>query len=139
MTLNDPDVAAALDARYGRTRRARWTTRVWFVVIGAIIALAFAAWVLWAGPLAPSAPLDEQDVGYTSTDDGRGVSIRWQLTVDPGTRTRCALQAMDKDFSTVGWKIVDVPASEARTRRLEATVRTTQPAVSGLIYSCWLP
>ena len=50
----------------------------------------------------------------------------------------CALQAQNSTFAIVGWTIVDVPASDRRVRTLGADVRTTELAVTGLIYRCWL-
>jgi hypothetical protein len=38
----------------------------------------------------------------------------------------------------VGWKVVDIPASDVATRGITETVRTTEQSVTGLIYRCWL-
>jgi hypothetical protein len=38
----------------------------------------------------------------------------------------------------VGWKVVRLEPSEQRTRHLTEVVRTSEPAVTGLIYRCWL-
>jgi hypothetical protein len=49
----------------------------------------------------------------------------------------CAVEALDEKFGVVGWKLVELPASTERIRHLEARVRITQPATTGLIHSCW--
>jgi len=48
------------------------------------------------------------------------------------------VQALNSTFAIVGWVIVDVAASSERTRTFTKTVRTTELAVTGLIYRCWL-
>jgi hypothetical protein len=125
-----------LDTRYGRSHRA--SRRVRATAIGAAIAFAlvFAAWLWWAGLLAPAAEIGVEVIGYHVDADDR-ITVRYQVTVDPGTAVQCAVQALDTDFATVGWKVVDIPAAEMHSRRLESVVNTTHRAVSGLIYRCW--
>jgi hypothetical protein len=48
------------------------------------------------------------------------------------------VQALDSRYGVVGWKIVDVPPSDQRTRLLTERLRTTNRAETGLIYRCWL-
>ena len=126
-----------LDARYGRTRSATKRTRIVVIVSALAFAVVFGAWLLWAGILAPPAQLQAEDTAHRVIDDS-SVDVTWQLTVEPGTDTRCAVQALNSTFAIVGWTVVDVPASTARTRDLTQRVLTTEPAVTGLIYRCWL-
>jgi hypothetical protein len=95
------------------------------------------AWVVWAGLLGGSADMEVVDVGHKVVDDSL-VQVRYQLTVEPGRTASCAAQALNSTFGIVGWKVVDVPASEKRTRILAVDVRTTELSVTGLIYRCWL-
>lgn len=126
-----------LDARYGRTRSSKRRTR-WIVIgAGAAFVVVFALWLVWGGLLGTPAQLEANDTGHTIVSD-REVSVSWEFTVPPGTPAKCAVQALNSSFGIVGWKIVDVPASDRRTRDLTETVLTTEPAVSGLIYRCWL-
>ncbi|BDZ44672.1 hypothetical protein GCM10025866_05810 [Naasia aerilata] len=100
--------------------------------------VVFTAWVVWAG-LDGSAPtIDATDTGYDIVGDDQ-VAVRFSLNVDPGTPVRCAVQALDDHFEVVGWKVVDVPASEERVRSLTETIRTVSRANTGLISKCWLP
>jgi hypothetical protein len=130
--------ASELDARYGRTPNAR-RKRLWFGIAAALaFAVVFAAWVLWAG-LDGSAPtLDAQDTGYQVISDAE-VSLRFQITTDPGHRVMCAIEALDEHYEIVGWRIVSLPASEYRTRAFVESIRTVSPANTGLISRCWLP
>ncbi len=126
-----------LAARYGRTRTDARRTRVILIIAGAAFAVVFAAWLWWAGILGPSAQFETKDVGHTITGDD-SASVTWQFTAEPGTAARCAVQALNSSFGVVGWRVVDLPPSEQRTREFTETLLTTERAVTGLIYRCWL-
>ena len=126
-----------LDARYGRTPAAKNRTRLVVVVSALAFAVVFVAWLVWGGLLGAPAQFQAVDTAHELVDD-RTVDVTWQFTVTPGTDARCAVQALNSTFAIVGWTIVDVPASAARTRDLTQRVLTTEPAVTGLIYRCWL-
>jgi hypothetical protein len=129
-------VSPALDERYGRNPRSDRRFRLVAIVAGSFAALVMLAWLVWAGLGGAAATLEARDTGHTIVSNS-SVDVSWSLTVDPGTATSCAVQALNESFGVVGWKIVDVPASDARTRELTETVRTTELAVTGLIYRCW--
>ncbi len=126
-----------LDARYGRSpagaRRRRWFA----IGTAGTSFVALAAWLIWAGFGSLSAQFQVLDTGFVIADD-RAVEVRWTLTVEPGTPMQCAVQALNPSFGIVGWKVVDVAASEQRTREFSETVLTTELATTGLIYRCWL-
>lgn len=132
--MTTPDELAA---RYGRTpARARRT--LWVVVASAVaFIIVFVAWVVWGGLFQAPAQFESRDTGYVIISD-QEVSVDWQLSVEPGAESRCAVQALNSTFGIVGWKVVDVPPSGQRTRVFTETVRTTELAVTGLIYRCWL-
>jgi len=128
---------ADLDERYGRTPRARRRARIVGWIAGSAVALVFLAWVVWAGLDGTAPDLETRDTGYQLTDDT--ATARFEVTVAPGTAVRCAVEALSEDFEIVGWKVVDIPASDERTRSFVETVRTTMPPTTGLISRCWLP
>jgi hypothetical protein len=123
--------------RYGRTDAARRRRLTIGIAAAAGVLLVVVAWVIWVGLFSPSASLESRDTGYQKQADG-SVDIRFEVTVDPGTPVSCALQALNGEFGIVGWKIVELPGSDERTRAFVENVRVTEPAVTGLIYRCWL-
>ena len=83
-------------------------------------------------------------MGYSAPGGGAitaadtSVDIRFEVTTDPGQPVSCALQALNEQFAIVGWKVIDLPPGDDRTRSFVENVRVTEPAVTGLIYRCWL-
>jgi len=130
-------MTTALDARYGRTPGRRMRARWLAVIVGAGVAIVVVAWLLWAGLFGATASIETQDIG-TTTVDASTVDLREQVTVDPGTRVTCSFEALGSDFDIVGWKIVNLPPSIERNRVVTERLRTSAPAESGLIGSCWL-
>lgn len=129
---------ARLDARYGRTPADRRRSRV--VVIGTAIAfvIVFTAWVIWGGLSGTNASLEVRELGYSNVTD-TSIDVKWEVTVAPGTEVTCALQALNGSFGIVGWRVVELGASDRITRVFEESLRTAEPAVTGLPYRCWLP
>lgn len=123
--------------RYGRTAADRRRRLTIGVVAAAGVLAVVVAWVIWVGLFSPSANLEVRDTGYLTRTDG-SVEIRFEVSVEPGTPVSCALQALNETFAIVGWKIVDLPPDDHRTRAFVENVRVTEPAVTGLIYRCWL-
>jgi len=130
-------MSTALDARYGRTPARRLRARWIAVIVGGAVAIVVVAWVLWAGLFGTTASIETQDIGATVVDAST-VDLREQITVDPGTRVTCTFEALDKEFAIVGWKVVHLPPANERNRVLTERLRTSAPAESGLIGSCWL-
>ncbi|CAN5428601.1 hypothetical protein BH10ACT6_BH10ACT6_09510 [soil metagenome] len=129
-------MSTALDARYGRTRGRHARTRTVAIVAGAGVLMVTVAWVLWVGLFGTTASIETNDIGYTVVDP-HTIDIRSQLSANPGTRVSCSIRALNEKFAIVGWKVVALPAVTERNRVFTERVRTSEPAVSGLIGSCW--
>ena len=123
--------------RYGRTPANRRRTLTVGIVAGAAVLVVVGAWVVWVGLFGPSSSLESRDLGYVTREDA-SVDIRFEVTAAPGAAVSCALQALNQQFAIVGWKVVELPPSDERTRAFDENVRVTEPAVTGLIYRCWL-
>lgn len=130
-------MTTALDARYGRTRGRRIRTRTVAIIAGAGVMLVAVAWVLWVGLFGATASIETQDIGYVVVDQ-HTIEVRSQLSADPGTKVSCSIQALNEKFAIVGWKVVTLPPVTNRNRVFTERVRTSEPAVTGSIGSCWL-
>lgn len=135
--MNDASTTAALDERYGRTPGRRRRRTIVAVATGAAVVITSIAWVIWVGLFEPGASLETRDLGFTLGEQGT-VDIRFEVSADPGAEVSCALQALDQQFGIVGWKVVDLPPSDDRTRVFTEVVQTAADPVTGLIYRCWL-
>ena len=128
----------ALAARYGRTRTRR--TRDRLLLIGGAIAFAVVliAWIVWAGLDGQKPSVEATDTGHRLLNEHRAVEVTWTLSVPPGNETACIVQAFDEDFTIVGWRVVEIPASDQHLRSFTETVRVAREANTGLISRCWL-
>ena len=125
----------SIDQRYGRTLSPRGRRRALVILIVAIGVLTIA-WFVWANPIAVGPQAVARDTGYVLDEDQ--VTVRFDVSITPGYTGACAVQALDKSFAVVGWKVVTFPVVTELTRSEEVTVRVTSPAVTGLVSSCWL-
>ena len=126
-----------LDERYGRTARSAKSNRTIGVLAGIGFAVVLGAWLWWGGVLETPSQLQYRDVAHTIVD-GTEVSVTYEITAAPGTEVSCAVHALNASYGIVGWRIVDIPAGERWTRVFDTTLRTSELAVTGLLYECWL-
>lgn len=130
--------SSRLDDRYGRTPRDGRRVRTISIVSAIAFVAVFAAWVVWGGLSGTNASLEVRELGYLDVTES-SVAVQWEVTVEPGTEVTCALQALNGSFGIVGWRIVELGASEQRTRQFTESLRTSERPVTGLPYRCWLP
>ena len=135
MTEQETD---ALAARYGRTRSRRVRARVLLIGGAVAFAIVLVAWVVWAGLDGQKPAVQATDTSHRLMNEERAVEVSWTLSVPPGNETACAVQAFDEDFTIVGWKVVEIPASDRHLRSFTETIRVAREANTGLISSCWL-
>ena len=124
-----------LDARYGRSAPTTRRLVVW--LIGGVLVVAAIVWFIWARPIGTTTDAAWRDTGYRITDPSSEIVADWELTVEPGTAVDCAIYAMNQAFAIVGWRIVEIPASDVRIRQFSEAIRTSEPPVTGLVYRCW--
>ena len=127
-----------LDERYGRTARSSRTNRAIGVVTAVGFTVVLGAWLWWGGVLETPSQLQYRDVAHTIVDETE-VSVTYEITAAPRTTATCAVQALNASYGIVGWRIVEIPVSDRWTRVFDTTLRTSEPAVTGLLYECWLP
>jgi hypothetical protein len=128
----------ALAARYGRTNAHRARDRLLLVGGAVAFAVVLVAWVVWAGLDGQKPTVEATDTGHVLMNEQRAVEVTWTLSVPPGNETACIVQAFDEDFTVVGWRVVEIPASDRHLRSLTETVRVAREANTGLISRCWL-
>ena len=130
-------VSENLDARYGRTPSGRGRDRRLLWIVAGGFALVLVAWVVWAG-LDGSAPqIEARDTRHSIIDE-HSVSVTFEVSMPAGSSASCAVEALNENFTIVGWKVVDLPPSELYTRSVTEIIRTTELSNTGLIYRCWL-
>lgn len=124
--------ARELEERYGRTghRRLPW------IIGGTLAALVVGAfgWMTVASQLNAVSAVD---VGFT-LNDAHSVDIRFQYTAPQGADVVCVVQALDEEFGIVGWKVLEIPASQKHTSALDVRIPTVAAATTGLVKSCWV-
>ena len=108
---------------------------MWAAVIAATaVVVGLVAWT------AVSSTFDDvsaQATGYEVADE-HGVVIDFQVTAPAGRDVACALEALDDDHGVVGWRIVEIGASDQPVRAFRETVPTVALATTGLVNSCWV-
>jgi len=124
--------ALELDERYGRTRRRRLP---W--IIGIAVAAALVGVFGWMIVAQAMNSVDTDDLGFEVVDE-HSVTVRFQITGGQGKDVACAVEALDEEFGIVGWKIVEIPASDGHLQQLSTTVPTVAEATTGLVNSCWV-
>ncbi|MBM7505386.1 DUF4307 domain-containing protein [Agromyces aurantiacus] len=129
--------ATDLAGRYGRTPSRRRRERLLLAGAAAAFAVVLVAWVVWAGLDGSKPQVQATDLGHRLLDD-RAVEVTWRLSVPAGNETACIVKALNEDFTVVGWKVVEIPASERPLRTLTERVRIAQEANTGLVDHCWL-
>ncbi|MEO8908009.1 MAG: DUF4307 domain-containing protein [Microbacteriaceae bacterium] len=133
------DAGSRLDTRYGRTPHN--PRRVWWLA-GAALACGAAviAWYVWAGPAsAPASTASvSAEVSATNITDAHHAEVSFTVTGPADHAMACAIDAQSEDFTIVGWKVVEIPASAERTRTFTHVLLTTQQSEAGFVDSCWL-
>lgn len=123
--------------RYGLSDQAATRNKAMGIFAGVGAAIVLVAWLWWAGLAQPNAQFETRDLGWQEIDD-RTISVSFEVTVEPGSPLSCAVQALNAQYGIVGWVIADIPAATERTRVFSQEVRTSETAVTGLLYRCWL-
>jgi len=123
-----------LDERYGRTRGRG---RRGFVVVGAVAAVLAVIALAWLTIANSMNTVDADATGFTIVDE-RTIVLDFQVSAPPGATVACALESQDEQHGVVGWKIVELPASETQVRAFQETIPTVAEATTGFVNSCWV-
>mgnify|MGYP001158677883 CR=1 FL=1 len=135
---DDAGQADLLASRYGTTPRSRTRQRLLAYTGAAGVTAVLIAWLAWAGLAQPTAQFETRDLGYELVSE-REVVVKFELSAPPGTELACAVQALNASYGIVGWQVLGIPASDERTRVFNQPVRTSEQAVTVLLYECCVP
>lgn len=127
----------AIAARYGRTPGSRTRDRRLLWIVAAAFVVVFVAWVVWAGLDGSRPSIEARNTAHELIDDTR-VSVSFEVTGPQNTPMACSVQALNEQFAVVGWKVVELPLSEQRTRTFTELVRTTELSNTGVVDTCWV-
>ena len=127
--------ADLLESRYGRTHRRRFDR--WIAWGAVAVLLAIGLWVLFFGTWRAGASISFRDIGY-SVIDYRSVRVDFEVTAPAGSDVLCALESVSTSHAQVGWRVLELPASEQRIRHFSETLVTTGLATTGYVKNCWI-
>ncbi len=102
----------------------------------ALLGAAALALTVWIGLDAGRAPVSWKDVGFTVADGSVEVVFD-VIRPDAAVTVECRLQALNEQHAQVGVRTVTVAPAEERVVRLSADVAVSEPAVTGVVESCW--
>jgi len=129
--------AARLDDRYGRRPGRARRSRLVALVAGSAVALVVTAWVVLVAFDGDSAELEVSHYGFTVAGDD-SVDVQYTVNVADGTEVGCAVQALNENRAVVGWKVVELPAVDSHTQTYTTSLVTSERAVTGSAYRCWV-
>ena len=123
-----------LDERYGRRRSP---ARRWIIGAAVVVAVGVVGLFGW---FTVQGSLNAVDSDTTSFDvvDEHSVTLGFQITAPPGAAVACAIEAQDQEHGVVGWRVVELPASELHARAFREVIPTTALATTGFVNSCWV-
>jgi len=118
--------------RYGSRRRLSRRAGFGLGALALALAVAWAAWVAWSDS---GDRLDWTDVSFTVVDPGTTLVV-FEVNRSPGRTVVCSVRALNAGYAEVGQVDVTLPPSSARSSRAEATVPTSERAVTGTVKDC---
>ena len=121
--------------RYGPEPTARSARRGRiFLVVAAVVGVAV---VVWIGLGMAGKPVSYKDVGF-KVNGSQSVDVTFEVTKPKESTVTCTLTALSESYAEVGVRTVEVGPADTATRRVTATVQTTELAVTGIVDSCEL-
>lgn len=125
-----------LEERYGTKRTSR-RNRIIGVIV-AVVAVGAGILFLATGGL-PSADqsTESRDMAHQIVDDAN-VSLTFQVTAPSNAPVACAIEALNPSYAVVGWKVLELPISDDRTRNFTEDLVTTNRATTVTVRECWV-
>jgi hypothetical protein len=121
--------------RYGPEPTARSARRGRLGLVAT--AVLGATLVIWIGLNLAGQPVSWKDVGF-HVQDARAIEVTFEVTKPKESTVTCTVTALSESYGQVGVRNVEVGPADSATRRVTATVQTTELAVSGTVEPCTL-
>ncbi|WP_336660626.1 DUF4307 domain-containing protein [Leucobacter sp. USHLN153] len=127
--------AQSLEDRYGTgrkrsiDRRFAWGAAITLVAAG-VAFLLFSGW-------HQTGQVSAQDIGYTKVG-ASAVDAKFMVTAPANTPVACAVEALNTSKATVGWKVVEVPVTEATSHTITTRIVITNPVTAVSVRECWV-
>lgn len=138
MTTDNPaltaDDAARIAARYPRGSWLR-RNRVWLTTL---VALAFGAWVIWAGSHFAASDIAGRVAAVQIVDDFHSTVTLHVDRSDPSRQASCHVVAKSDDYQVVAELDVDVPPASANVVTVPVELKTVRTPASIEVASCAL-
>jgi len=119
--------------RYGPepTARSRQRRRIGLVAT-ALVGLAV---IVWIALNVAGQPVSWKDVGF-HVQGPQAIEVTFEVTKAKGATVTCQVKALSESYGEVGVRSVEVGPGDTASRRVTATVQTTELAVSGTVDRC---
>jgi hypothetical protein len=126
--------------RYGKSPQQEGQRRRAIIITASLITALFSAWAIWAGLTANNDPTVK--TASFKVIDQTSTTVSFVVTKPAKSNVICAVQALKEDYAIVAHKEVLIPASGSEDSTMidvpyQATLRTTELAVTGLVDRCW--
>ncbi|MBW9120987.1 DUF4307 domain-containing protein [Microbacterium trichothecenolyticum] len=123
-----------LDERYGRRRSP---LRGWIIGAGIVVAVGLLGLFGWFTVRGSLNAVDSDTTSFEVVDE-HSVMLGFQISSPPGAAVACAIEAQDEEHGVVGWRVVELPASDLHARAFREPIPTTALATTGFVNSCWV-
>lgn len=133
-TRTDP--ATDLEERYGTGSRLRIDKRIG-VTLAVIMVGIGVAFLAFGGLPSPSTEVEYRDLAHEIVDD-QHASLTYEVTGPANAQIACAVQALNPSYAPVGFRLVDLPVTDERTRTLTESLVTTNRATTITVEQCWV-
>jgi hypothetical protein len=119
------------DGGRGRSRLSRRAlVAVWAAIAACVAVAGVLAWTQYHDN-----PVTADVVSYRVLD-AQSVEVEMQVSMPPGTRAVCTVEALSESYAQVGTVDVPVGPSDRHTSRYQVTVQTSQLATTGVVERC---
>jgi hypothetical protein len=122
--------------RYGKTRARAKNQRLIWVTVGTALVVTFFAWSISIN-FATGASITGAVQNFDVTGP-KQTKVTIQINNQSVKDGACSIKVLNKNFTVVGYKEVDVASALGKTATIETAVNTTDLGVSASVASCWL-